>query len=306
MQNVESLAHAALIARRGDDWYQSIGRSTTPGTALVTVSGSVANGGVQEIEYGTTLSEVVSAAGGATAEVQAVLLGGYFGGWASVGDIWDTALDPAILADQGLSFGCGLIAVLPVDTCGVVATARILEYMAGESARQCGPCIFGLGAIAAATDRLASGQPRPAIANLSAGRARSQGAVPATIPTARRASSLAPCWSSRLSSSSTSVVAGARISRVPSAAWADGRTTRDRPDPVRRLWMCAGFPEVSSSTTGAIRSCSPGTIPAELLSVARQAVDVCPVLALRLVAATSPERSRAAERAPGRRVLART
>jgi NADH:ubiquinone oxidoreductase subunit F (NADH-binding) len=168
VQNVETLAHAALIARRGDDWYRSMGRSTTPGTALVTVSGSVANAGVQEIEYGTTLSEVVAAAGGATADAQAVLLGGYFGGWASIGDTWDIALDPAFLADQGLSFGCGLIALLPVDTCGVLATARILEYMAGESARQCGPCIFGLGAIAAATDRLATGRAEAGdLANLS-------------------------------------------------------------------------------------------------------------------------------------------
>ena len=50
----------------------------------------------------------------------------------------------------------------------------------------------------------------------------------------------------------------------------------------------------------------PGTIPAELQAIARQAVEVCPVLALRLVAATSPEHARAAERVPAPRALART
>ena len=158
VQNVESLAHVALIARNGDDWYRSAGHGPTSGTALVTVSGAVARPGVLEIEYGTTLAELVAEAGGATADVQAVLLGGYFGGWATVADLRDLPLDPAILGERGLSFGCGLVGLLPVDSCGVWATARILDYMAGESARQCGPCIFGLGAIAETTRRLAAGR----------------------------------------------------------------------------------------------------------------------------------------------------
>lgn len=157
VQNVESLAHAALIARNGDDWYQSAGRGPTSGTALVTISGAIARPGVHEIEYGTTLAELLADAGGATTDIQAVLLGGYFGGWVAADDLRDLPLDPAILADRGASFGCGLIGLLPVDSCGVWATARIMNYMAGESARQCGPCIFGLGAMAETTRRLAAG-----------------------------------------------------------------------------------------------------------------------------------------------------
>jgi NADH:ubiquinone oxidoreductase subunit F (NADH-binding) len=44
--------------------------------------------------------------------------------------------------------------VLPSGRCGVVETARILAYLAHESARQCGPCTFGLRAIAAAAGRV--------------------------------------------------------------------------------------------------------------------------------------------------------
>ena len=161
VQNVESLAHVALLARHGDDWYRSAGGGPTRGTALVTISGAIARRGVREIAYGATLADLVADAGGPTAELQAVLLGGYFGGWAAVDDLRDLPLDPAILAERSLSFGCGLIALLPVETCGVMATARILEYMAGESARQCGPCVFGLGAIAAATRRLAATDANP-------------------------------------------------------------------------------------------------------------------------------------------------
>jgi NADH:ubiquinone oxidoreductase subunit F (NADH-binding) len=157
VQNVESLAQVALIARFGEDWYRSAGQGPTAGTALVTLSGAVAGTAVREIEYGTTLDRLVAESGGATGGIQAVLIGGYFGGWATVDELSGQPLDPVLLAERGLSFGCGLIGLLPDDACGVWSTARILHYMAGESARQCGPCIFGLGAIAETTRRVATG-----------------------------------------------------------------------------------------------------------------------------------------------------
>ncbi len=159
VQNVESLAWVALIARHGDTWYRSAGRAATPGGALVTLSGPVASPGVREIEFGTTLRELVTMAGGLTADVQAVMLGGYFGGWAPVGGMWDVPLDPASLEARSLGFGCGVVSLLPADACGVWATGQVMSYMAGESARQCGPCVFGLGAIAGATRRLAALHP---------------------------------------------------------------------------------------------------------------------------------------------------
>ena len=54
VQNVESLAQAALIGRFGAAWYRQAGRGPTRGTALVTVSGAVRDPGVMEIELGTT------------------------------------------------------------------------------------------------------------------------------------------------------------------------------------------------------------------------------------------------------------
>jgi NADH:ubiquinone oxidoreductase subunit F (NADH-binding) len=60
------------------------------------------------------------------------------------------------LKQLGYSLGCGVIAVLPSGRCGVVETARILAYLAHESARQCGPCTFGLRAISASAGRVAS------------------------------------------------------------------------------------------------------------------------------------------------------
>jgi len=157
VQNVESLAYAGLIARHGDAWYRSAGRGQTRGTALVTVSGAVPQPGVHEIEYGTTLGEVATLAGITGRDASAVLVGGYFGGWATLEEVLERPLDPADRAPDRIGFGCGVVSFAGPETCGVRATAEIMTFMAGQSAAQCGPCVFGLAAIADATRRLAVG-----------------------------------------------------------------------------------------------------------------------------------------------------
>ena len=157
VQNVESLAAAALVARFGDAWYRSAGRLATPGTALITVTGPVSRSGVREIELGTTLGEVVTSAGGRREDLSAVVVGGYFGTWTTIADAWDLPLDPVVMSGHGLTFGCGMVGLLGAADCGVAATARIMGFMARESAGQCGPCVFGLGAVAEAMRRIAQG-----------------------------------------------------------------------------------------------------------------------------------------------------
>jgi NADH:ubiquinone oxidoreductase subunit F (NADH-binding) len=154
VQNVETLAHVALIARFGDEWFRSLGAGGASGTTLVTVGGAVPQTVLIEIPAGMPLAEAVNAAGGLTSNSEAVLLGGYYGGWVESTAAWGLALDVESLRRLGHSLGCGVIAVLPAGRCGVVETARILAYLAHESARQCGPCTFGLRAIAAALGRV--------------------------------------------------------------------------------------------------------------------------------------------------------
>ncbi len=160
VQNVETLAHVGMIARFGGEWFNSIG-SGAPGTILMTVTGAVRQQGVVEVSQGVTVAEAVDAAGGITATPQAVLLGGYFGGWHAARTAWSTRLDAAGLRAAGATLGCGVLAVLDEDRCGVVETARIVAYLADESARQCGPCVFGLRAIAEAVQRVSAGIAHP-------------------------------------------------------------------------------------------------------------------------------------------------
>jgi NADH:ubiquinone oxidoreductase subunit F (NADH-binding) len=156
VQNVESLAQASLIARFGDAWYREVGRGSTRGSALITVSGANARPTVREIEYGTPVGEVARLSAAASS-ASAVLLGGYFGAWATFDDARDEPLDPVTMREHGLGFGCGVVSFSGPDTCGVAATAEIMTYMAGATAAQCGPCVFGLADIAQAVRRLADG-----------------------------------------------------------------------------------------------------------------------------------------------------
>jgi NADH:ubiquinone oxidoreductase subunit F (NADH-binding) len=152
VQNVETLALAALIARRGPH-----GWSHDP--MLVTVSGAVAAPGVHEVSRGTRLDDVVALAGGRADTSPAVLVGGYFGTWVPGSAAAALRLDEESAAAAGMGLGCGVVLPLPPDACGVAETARALTFLAAESAGQCGPCRHGLPALAYLLQRIADGRP---------------------------------------------------------------------------------------------------------------------------------------------------
>jgi len=149
VQNVETLAHVALIARFGAQWFRSCGTEAEPGTALVTVSGAVARPGVYEIELGTQLSGLLTEAGGASEQLSAVLVGGFFGGWTR---------DPEHELTSAAGLGAGVVVAFPRAACGLREGARVARYLADESAGQCGPCVHGLNALASGLEDIARGR----------------------------------------------------------------------------------------------------------------------------------------------------
>jgi NADH:ubiquinone oxidoreductase subunit F (NADH-binding) len=157
VQNAETLAHLALIARFGDGWFRELGTQDEPGSALVTLTGAVARAGVLEVALGTTISSLLKQAGGASERITAVLVGGYFGSWLDASAL-DTPLLDAELAAHGASLGARAIVALPDGACGVFETARVARYLANEGAGQCGPCINGLESISRGFWELAHGQ----------------------------------------------------------------------------------------------------------------------------------------------------
>jgi NADH:ubiquinone oxidoreductase subunit F (NADH-binding) len=155
VNNVETLAHLALIARHGDRWFRSAGLPAAPGSMLVTVGGAVCQPGVYEIELGTPIGDVVARAGGPAERLQALLVGGYFGAWLPAGVARRLPMTHAALKAAGGALGAGMVIVLPASSCLLAETARVVRYLAGEGAGQCGPCVFGLPALADAMADLA-------------------------------------------------------------------------------------------------------------------------------------------------------
>ncbi len=144
VNNVETLAHLALIARYGDRWFRSAGLPAAPGSMLVTVSGAVCRPGVYEIELGTPIGDVVTRAGGPAERPRALLVGGYFGAWLPVDVAWPLPMTHAALKAAGGALGAGMVLTLPESSCLLAETARVVRYLADEGAGQCGPCVFGL------------------------------------------------------------------------------------------------------------------------------------------------------------------
>lgn len=155
LDNAETLAQLALLARFGPAWFAAVGSPAEPGTVLITIGGVVPRPGVVEVATGTTLRDVLACAG--APPTGWALVGGLAGGWLNLDRAAGTGFDTAGLRAAGVHRGVGSITVLPLGACLLAETARIVRHQAEAGARQCGPCMFGLPAIAADLAGLAAG-----------------------------------------------------------------------------------------------------------------------------------------------------
>lgn len=130
--NVETVARVAALVIRGEATH----------TRLLSVAGDVRSPMVVEVDIRTRIAEVVALAG-THGSRRAVLIGGYGGRWFDY-----DAIAESRITDLGRDIGAGLMMVQG-DGCPLTRVADILDYLAGESAGQCGPCMFGLPAVAA-------------------------------------------------------------------------------------------------------------------------------------------------------------
>ena len=156
VQNTETLAHIALIARHGPGAFRARGMLEEPGTCLVTISGAVSHPGVVEVDKGTTLWDIALRSR-PVEPIQALLVGGYGGTWVGPAH-FATPYASIPLRAIGATAGVGVIVALGETSCGITESARIARYLAEQSAGQCGPCVYGLPAIADDLALLARGQ----------------------------------------------------------------------------------------------------------------------------------------------------
>ncbi|WP_030805963.1 NADH-quinone oxidoreductase subunit NuoF family protein [Streptomyces sp. NRRL S-337] len=142
LSNTETYAQLAVAARLGALGYRTAGLPTEPGTLLLTVAGNR----VVEVPYGVPLARVLALCG--MDQGQGVLIGGYHGTFVSPTDAQTVTLSRDSLAECNAVLGAGAVLPLPYDTCPAGETVRVAQWMAAESAGQCGPCVLGLPALA--------------------------------------------------------------------------------------------------------------------------------------------------------------
>ena len=108
-----------------------------------------------------------------------MLVGGFHGSWATWPTLQAARVSVPGMAALGVPLGAGVL-VDPGQECPVAFTSRVVDYLAGQSARRCGPCRNGLpalaGAVRAAADGVAGvagvadGEPAARLAALVTGR----------------------------------------------------------------------------------------------------------------------------------------
>lgn len=143
--NAETVWRVSQIATNGPAWFRSIGTAEEPGPRLVTIGGAVRRPGVIEVAAGMSVASILDQAD-ANPRATAIHLGGLSGGFATAPR--SLTWSRTSLAAHGLFIGSGVIAVLDPTRCPWEYVLDLVDYGAGESAGQCGPCMFGLPAVA--------------------------------------------------------------------------------------------------------------------------------------------------------------
>ncbi|MBU2553133.1 MAG: 4Fe-4S binding protein [Bacteroidetes bacterium] len=151
INNVETLAAVPLILRNGSDWFRENGTATSAGTKTFALTGHVANTGLIEVPFGTTLREIVYNIGGGVTDdagnvtgegFKAVQIGGPSGGCLTEAEL-DLPLDYDNLIKVGAMVGSGGLVVMNKQTCMVQIARFFMEFTQNESCGKCVPCREG-------------------------------------------------------------------------------------------------------------------------------------------------------------------
>lgn len=164
INNVETYCCAPFIVQKGGEWYASLGASTknSRGTKLFSVSGHVNKPGNYEIEFGTTLMELLDLAGGLKGgKLKACVPGG-----SSVPIITAESCEKAVIGYEEMAevksmVGSGAAMFLNEHTCIVSFIWRTSLFYANESCGKCTPCREGTKWMEQILRRIVMGKGQP-------------------------------------------------------------------------------------------------------------------------------------------------
>jgi len=162
VNNVESIAVAPTILRRGAAWFTQFGRPNNSGTKLFAISGHVNQPCVVEEEMSIPFRELIDRhAGGIRGgwkNLKAVIPGG-----SSVPVLRAEVMEEAImdfdwLREKRSGLGTAAVIVMDQSTDIIKVIARISRFYKHESCGQCTPCREGTGWMMRVMDRFVQGR----------------------------------------------------------------------------------------------------------------------------------------------------
>jgi len=166
INNVETLAQVPRIINEGPEVYRQLGTAQSPGTKTFALTGHVANTGLIEVPFGTTLREIVMNIGGGVTDskgkisktaLKAVQIGGPSGGCLTSEHL-DLPLDFDSLRTVGAMVGSGGLVVLNQNTCMVGVARVFMDFTQKESCGKCVLCREGTRQLLALLDEIIEGR----------------------------------------------------------------------------------------------------------------------------------------------------
>lgn len=145
VNNVETLANVPRIVLKGAEWYRKNGTEKSPGTKVFSVSGHVRKPGNYEVQFGTTMRELVyDYAGGMRGDrkIKIIVPGGASSAWLTEANL-DVAMDYESLAAAGTMLGSGGVIILDETVSAVELAYKMDEFFKHESCGKCTPCREG-------------------------------------------------------------------------------------------------------------------------------------------------------------------
>ncbi|MDH6304886.1 NADH-quinone oxidoreductase subunit F [Parabacteroides sp. PF5-5] len=165
INNVETLAAVPLIIRNGASWFNAYGTEKSKGTKTFALTGHVANTGLIEVPFGTTLREIVYNIGGGVTNddgsvthegFKAIQIGGPSGGCLTE-DHLDIEIDYDNLIRNGAMVGSGGMVVMNKQSCMVQIARFFMNFTQNESCGKCVPCREGTKQMLALLDEIIDG-----------------------------------------------------------------------------------------------------------------------------------------------------
>ncbi len=166
INNVETFATIPVIMNMGADAYAAIGTATSTGTKTFALTGHVANTGLIEVPFGTTLRTIVNDIGGGVVQddgagvgcdFKAVQIGGPSGGCLTQAHL-DLPLDYENLKQAGAMVGSGGLVVMNQQTCMVAIARFFMQFTQNESCGKCVVCREGTKQMLALLDDIIEGR----------------------------------------------------------------------------------------------------------------------------------------------------